>query len=97
MRVTSAISSGFVRGGANANPEWAMKFLGLPTIKVQPAIEVRASPASPESMELGKISPKIAKQMGFTGDQCDTCASMKMKISGHCMVCEDCGTTTGCS
>ena len=38
-----------------------------------------------------------ALQSGFTGDQCSNCNSMRMKISGHCMVCEDCGTTTGCS
>mgnify|MGYP001599492685 CR=1 FL=1 len=38
-----------------------------------------------------------AKAKGYTGDQCDNCNSMRMKISGHCTVCEDCGTTTGCS
>jgi hypothetical protein len=38
-----------------------------------------------------------AVSMGYTGDQCTNCNSMRMKVSGHCMVCEDCGTTTGCS
>lgn len=42
-------------------------------------------------------SPLSMKQMGYTGDQCSNCNSMRMKVSGHCMVCEDCGTTTGCS
>jgi ribonucleoside-diphosphate reductase alpha chain len=38
-----------------------------------------------------------ARMKGYTGDQCSNCNSMRMKVSGHCMVCEDCGTTTGCS
>lgn len=36
-----------------------------------------------------------AQAQGFTGDQCTNCNSMQ--ISGHCQVCADCGTTTGCS
>jgi hypothetical protein len=34
---------------------------------------------------------------GYTGDECSNCGGMHMRISGHCMVCEDCGETTGCS
>lgn len=44
-----------------------------------------------------KVDRQEARQKGYTGDQCDNCSSMRMKISGHCMVCEECGTTTGCS
>ena len=38
-----------------------------------------------------------AKAQGFTGDTCTNCGSMKMKRNGSCMVCIECGTTTGCS
>lgn len=38
-----------------------------------------------------------AKAQGFTGEQCPNCSSMKMKRNGSCMVCLDCGETTGCS
>lgn len=38
-----------------------------------------------------------AKSKGFTGEHCPTCGSMKMKQNGSCMVCLDCGSTTGCS
>lgn len=38
-----------------------------------------------------------AKLQGYTGSQCDICFSMRMRVSGHCMVCEECGNTTGCS
>lgn len=38
-----------------------------------------------------------AKAAGYTGSVCDICGSARMRISGHCMVCEECGSTTGCS
>ncbi len=38
-----------------------------------------------------------ARQQGFTGDQCVACGSMKMKRNGTCILCLDCGETTGCS
>ncbi|MFH0873867.1 MAG: adenosylcobalamin-dependent ribonucleoside-diphosphate reductase [Candidatus Komeilibacteria bacterium] len=38
-----------------------------------------------------------ARQQGFTGDQCGSCGSMKMKRNGSCLLCADCGETTGCS
>lgn len=38
-----------------------------------------------------------AKASGYTGSVCDTCGSSRMRMAGHCMVCEECGSTTGCS
>jgi ribonucleoside-diphosphate reductase alpha chain len=38
-----------------------------------------------------------AKAQGYTGEQCTACGSMRVKRNGSCTVCEDCGTTTGCS
>lgn len=38
-----------------------------------------------------------ARQQGYTGDQCAACGSMKMKRNGTCILCLDCGETTGCS
>lgn len=38
-----------------------------------------------------------AKVQGYTGEQCENCGSMRVKQNGTCKVCEDCGTTTGCS
>lgn len=34
---------------------------------------------------------------GFTGDICVTCGQPTMKRNGPCLVCETCGSTTGCS
>ncbi|MCR4369185.1 MAG: vitamin B12-dependent ribonucleotide reductase [archaeon] len=44
-----------------------------------------------------EIRIKVALERGYTGDQCGSCASMKVKRNGSCTVCEDCGTTSGCS
>lgn len=107
-KVTVPISSGFVRGGANANPDWAIKALGKNPVtvdwgsdKLHAAIAEEATPKPDLSITLLESEKAMGRtqavQSGYTGDQCSNCSSMRMKISGHCMVCEDCGTTTGCS
>ncbi len=40
---------------------------------------------------------QTAKAQGYTGEQCGNCGSMRVKQNGACHVCEDCGTTSGCS
>jgi len=40
---------------------------------------------------------KNAISMGYTGEVCKQCGSMKTIKSGSCSVCSDCGSTTGCS
>jgi hypothetical protein len=44
-----------------------------------------------------RLSAHAARRQGYTGNTCMTCGSARMKVSGHCEVCEDCGSTTGCS
>lgn len=43
------------------------------------------------------MSRTTATALGYTGDACDNCGSMKMQRTGHCNTCAECGTTTGCS
>ncbi|MCB0701368.1 MAG: vitamin B12-dependent ribonucleotide reductase [Ignavibacteriae bacterium] len=38
-----------------------------------------------------------ARSLGYTGEMCSTCSSSRVKRNGSCTVCEDCGTTSGCS
>lgn len=38
-----------------------------------------------------------ARAQGYTGEQCNSCGSLRVKRNGSCTVCEDCGTTSGCS
>lgn len=38
-----------------------------------------------------------AKRLGYTGEQCSSCGSMRVRRNGSCTICEDCGCTSGCS
>ncbi|MCY4260252.1 MAG: vitamin B12-dependent ribonucleotide reductase, partial [Rhodobacteraceae bacterium] len=49
--------------------------------------------ASGEMPAAGQESQKPA----YTGDVCNVCGSFELIRSGTCMVCQSCGTTTGCS
>jgi ribonucleoside-diphosphate reductase alpha chain len=62
---------------------------------VEPDLIVPAD--DPTTVGAPQFTREQAKGSGYTGDQCSNCNSMRMKVSGHCAVCEDCGTTTGCS
>lgn len=44
-----------------------------------------------------KITREQARGSGYTGDACTNCQGMQVKRNGSCLVCEACGTTTGCS
>lgn len=63
---------------------------------------LRALPRVPSPTEPGapKVTPHaraVATARGYTGDVCGTCGSLAMRRSGVCLVCDACGTTTGCS
>lgn len=38
-----------------------------------------------------------AREEGYTGDFCDQCGGCRMRRNGSCLLCEDCGATSGCS
>lgn len=38
-----------------------------------------------------------ARDSGFTGDCCSTCGSMTCVRNGSCLLCTNCGATSGCS
>lgn len=44
-----------------------------------------------------KMRANDAKKIGYTGEQCRNCGSIRVKRNGSCNVCEDCGETSGCS
>jgi hypothetical protein len=46
---------------------------------------------------VGKAASELAASAGYTGDACTNCGGFRMKRAGTCAVCEDCGTTGGCS
>ena len=99
-----------VQGGPQAqfNPVGSIQQSTVTALKNSTALKPETAPVAFNAGELNPIpSPPPgqdvralraeAQMKGYTGDQCSNCNSMRMKVSGHCMVCEDCGTTTGCS
>lgn len=107
------MSSGFHRMGANLpkkNLGWSNSvmppygaMLAAPAAQITaddaPSIGFHATLREPAPIvdPMPSLTRDAAVQQGFTGDQCSNCFSMRMQIAGHCMVCSDCGTTTGCS
>jgi ribonucleoside-diphosphate reductase alpha chain len=49
------------------------------------------------SKQLKESTSSEAQSFGYTGEACSNCGSMRVKRNGSCTVCEDCGTTSGCS
>lgn len=47
--------------------------------------------------KLQTVKAKDAKFIGYTGEQCNNCGSIRVRRNGSCTVCDDCGTTSGCS
>lgn len=48
-----------------------------------------------DSVETAQHRSK-ATLSGYTGDICTICGSARMRRNGTCLLCESCGTTTGC-
>lgn len=48
-----------------------------------------------ELVELSDAPPP-ARDAGYVGDPCSTCGSLRMRRNGSCLLCDDCGSTTGC-
>lgn len=106
------MSYGFYRVGSQVDPARARqrlaaammaeaKLLNSHALPV-PAEDLRALRTEPvplEDFEPGKpsIDRHAYRVAGYTGDECATCGSMRMKQSGTCKTCEECGNTTGCS
>lgn len=85
---TSVRYDGTPEPGGAVDPT-QMKLDASAVVQVQDTLEKQVDPMA------AKI--KKARSMGFTGDMCTSCGGMNMKKNGSCLVCSDCGTTTGCS
>lgn len=44
-----------------------------------------------------KFNHNQLNSQGYTGEKCRNCGSMRVRQNGTCSMCEECGTTTGCS
>lgn len=77
------------------SPERCDRPLGQPN----PPSELDATPAPPD--DPAPFAPAgaaaVARAQGFTGDICRECGKPTMRRNGTCLVCAECGATTGCS
>lgn len=61
---------------------------------IVPRVSPLENQTSPES---APTPPKKAEGEKVYGKTCSTCGSTRLRQNGTCMVCEECGSTTGCS
>lgn len=62
------------------------------------AVEVELFPEDESQLSNSfTLTKQNARASGYTGEQCENCGSIRVKRNGSCTVCEDCGTTSGCS
>jgi ribonucleoside-diphosphate reductase alpha chain len=100
MLVPTAQASHYAPPASSVSSVTALR--SATALKIEPAAtalnaaELNPIPSPPSTSDVNQLRAE-ARMKGYTGDQCSNCNSMRMKVSGHCMVCEDCGTTTGCS
>ena len=50
-----------------------------------------------EEMEMDTYDGVRSKAVEYTGDCCMQCGSTRLRRSGACKVCEDCGESNGCA
>ena len=49
-----------------------------------------------EMVPYAQVNGTARHDDGYTGDACSNCGSFRMRRSGTCATCEECGSTTGC-
>ena len=82
------------KSGASGYPSPTLTSPSSSTLKVaEEGIKI-STKTSPIAKGSGKDKYKA---MGYTGDSCGACSSMKVKRNGACTLCDDCGATSGCS
>lgn len=57
----------------------------------------RVDPTTPGPGQATADQREKAVFKGYTGDTCGNCGSMSMRRNGACLVCDECGVSTGCS
>jgi len=79
---------GGIQGTEGSEPASSAPVMAVP--EATPSLSVRGTMTRSEAADL-------SRRAGYTGDGCSSCGSMRVRRNGTCVVCEDCGTTSGCS
>lgn len=68
-----------------------------PMTQQKPLFQAEKTVNPEKAHEPTQTKPTNLASLGFTGDKCSNCSSMRMVQNGTCKKCMDCGETTGCS
>lgn len=68
-------------------------------VKKPENVDHTSSSPTPKPIKANKSnhSTHSATTSGYTGDVCVICQGARMRRNGACLLCEDCGSTSGCS
>lgn len=100
MTIENWPGRGYYRGNKQAAIADAMRLGGAVVISSKPTPSEAVIAPPPKLLDppfIAATEPGDPKSMGYTGNQCTGCNSMRMVVSGHCEVCLDCGNSSGCS
>lgn len=81
-------------------PEWRSYRAGwseLAFVGRLPRLAPAAVAVAPAPSANGVHKPTEAKAQGYTGDSCGQCGGMKLVRNGACLLCTECGSSSGCS
>ena len=90
--------SGFVTGGTSVRMASSLTDCiarHLRDVYLRPKDEGRELPEP--LMYRDPVTAQAPTQSRFTGERCSACNSFALQRAGSCLVCQKCGTTTGCS
>ena len=102
MSVENWPGRGFYRGNKQKMVKDAMRFgdsrIATPMVRTEEIVAMMAT-VTLDPPHIAATEHGDPKAMGYTGNACqnEDCGSTRMVISGHCEVCLDCGTSSGCS
>lgn len=89
---------GYYRGNLDAMLADMRRVMPVPMMTSPDVIEeIKPEDLKPGPLVHAATSLPTPQQMGYTGDTCDNCHGTRVRNNGTCKVCDDCGTTTGCS
>jgi hypothetical protein len=60
-----------------------------------PEATVAPTPPPVRAADTRDRADERAREAGYSGDACSACGSFRMKRTGVCLCCEDCGSTSG--
>ena len=70
---------------------------GAPPPNMEGQLAMAAPTVVEKTIAIKQTLRPVSANLGYTGDLCNMCGNAKMVRNGTCLVCLNCGETTGCS